>query len=353
MNILAEIKGLKYTPLMCRKLQVFKFDELEKLLSAKTTFIMNMARGNQVAVSRWVSPKRTRTYPYSRVYDSLSFSGKKVTITPIFKDEGSQGDRDFLQWDTISLMSLLGVYAVITYYADASKSTRYTHKITNQRFAVQHVRSQIEALMSYQSDALHWNLSQLDNVGEIGEKALKAYGDISKKLGINMHSLESSKRRIQQLRKGKEAFMTLSRDLARKAQNRESVTRQPKEHLVGAKGTITIKNYLGGEYYFTCDEFEIHGEELYLIEGKHTEAGRLPSLGDIKDGLLKMALFTNLEDTRIDEGHYNPVPILKLTTGSGFSSKSLTLSQTKLLNLLREEARTNRFKMLVNDEFFV
>lgn len=64
-----------------------------------------------------------------------------------------------------------------------------------------------------------------------------------------MHSMETAKRRIEELYKGKERFMQLSRDLARKAQKRESITTQPKEHLTGTKGTITIKNYLGG-YYF-------------------------------------------------------------------------------------------------------
>ncbi|MGC9043411.1 MAG: hypothetical protein ACP5KG_06100, partial [Myxococcota bacterium] len=77
--------------------------------------------------SWWVSPKRTRSYPDARVYDTLSFEGKKVTIIPIINDEGREGDRDFLQWDTISLMSLLGVYVIIGYYKNAEKSKRYAH----------------------------------------------------------------------------------------------------------------------------------------------------------------------------------------------------------------------------------
>ena len=42
----------------------------------------------KIAVSRWISPKRTRSYPYERVYDTLAFDGKKVTIIPVVKDEG-------------------------------------------------------------------------------------------------------------------------------------------------------------------------------------------------------------------------------------------------------------------------
>jgi hypothetical protein len=352
MDILAEIRGLTYTPFLCRKLNTFIFSEIDRALS-EATFILKVDKNNQIAVSWWVSPKRTRSYPYTRVYDSLGFSGKKVTIIPILKDEGKEGDRDFLQWDTVSLMSLLGVYVIISYYSDASRSSRYEQKITHQLFDLDHINSKIREILSYQSDALHWNLSQIDSVGEVGEKALKAYTDISEKLGVEMHSWESAETRIGKLLEGKATFMTLSRKLAEAAQRRESVTDQPKENLSGIKGTITIKNYLGGYYYFTSDEIEIHGNDVYLIEGKHTTTDNLPSLNDIKDGLLKMILFTNLENVKIDRINYNPVPILKLTTGKRFSLESINSSQEDLLNTLKKEATVNRFRVVINSEFFV
>jgi len=59
----------------------------------------------RLAISKWVSPKRTRSYPCERVYNTFSTT-KRVTVIPVIKDEGAAGDRDFLQWDTISLMSL-------------------------------------------------------------------------------------------------------------------------------------------------------------------------------------------------------------------------------------------------------
>jgi hypothetical protein len=353
MDIFAEIKGLTYSPFLCKRLNVFNFSEIGRALSSDATFILKVDRDNQIAVSWWVSPKRTRSYPYTRVYDSLGFSGKKVTVIPILKDEGKEGDRDYLAWDTISLMSLLDVYVIISYYADASRSSRYKHKITNQHFDFDHIKSKIQEILSYQSSALHWNLSQIDSAGEIGGKALNAYTNISEKLGVEMHSLESAQTRIEQLLEGKAKFMSLSRKLAETAQKRESVTDQPKENLTGTKGTITIKNYLGGYYYFTCDEIEIYENDVYIIEGKHTHTDNLPSLNDIKDGLLKMILFTNLENLKIDEVNYNPVPILKLTTGARFSLKSISRSQKDMLSILKKEATTNGFRVLINDEFFV
>ena len=352
MDIFARITGIKYTPLLCSKLKSFSYKDFDATLSDKATFILQIDPTKQIALSCWVSPKRTRSYPYSRVYDTLSFSGKKATIIPILKDEGKQGDRDFLQWDTISLMSLLGVYVIISYYVDASKSTRYTHKITGQQFNSEHIISEIDRLMSYQSDALHWNITQVEGIGEIGSQALNAYSTISEKLNVEMHSWESAERRISILREGQAEFKAFSRDLARQAQERESVTTQPKERVEGIKGKLTIKNYLGGNYYLTCDEVEIHGDEIYLIEAKHTNKDELPSLGDIKDGLVKMILFTNLENLNADERDYTPVPVLKLTTGEGFSLNSLNRSQKNRLMNLRREAETNGFRIIINDGFF-
>jgi DNA-dependent RNA polymerase auxiliary subunit epsilon len=352
-GITAKIKGIKYTPFLCRTLHTFNFDDLDKTLSQEATFILKIDDKNQIALSWWVSAKRTRSYPYARVYDSLTFSGKKVTIIPIVKDEGKDGDRDFLQWDTISLMSLLGVYVIIAYYNDAIPSQRYDKKITEQRFNVDYIKSQMKKLLSYQSDALHWNLSQIDNIAEIGEKALESYEKISQKLNVEMHSKESARARIDELKKGKEAFMALSRNLAEIAQKRESITLQPKEKVDGTKATITITNYLGGNYYFTSDEIKLEDNNIYLIDAKHTKENKIPSLGDIKDGLLKMILFTNLENVEIDGQKLNSIAVLKLTTGKKFNLQEINEPQKKVLDILKKEAQTNKFRILLNKELLI
>ena len=232
-NISAKITGIKYTPFLCKKLETFGMEDMQNAIARQGTFILKANWKKEFALSWWVSAKRTRSYPYARVYDSLSFSGKKVTIIPIVKDEGKDGDRDFLQWDTISLMSLLGIYVIIAYYSDAIQSSRYDKKITEQRFDIDYIKNQLKKLLSYQSDALHWNLSQVDTIAEIGKKALDSYKKISQKLGVEMHSKESVEKRIRELKKGKERFISLSRNLAEKAQKRESITIQPKGKVDG------------------------------------------------------------------------------------------------------------------------
>src|SRR3989338_4605468 len=165
MDILAKIKGIKYNPLLCRDLEVFDYKNLEMTLASCASFILNINKENKVAISWWVSAKRTRSYPYTRVY------------------------------------------VIIAYYSDAKRSTRYKHKITNQRFDIDYIKEQIKNILSYQSDSLHWNLSHVDKVGKIGEKAMEAYAKISKKLKVEMHSRQTAEKRIIELFKGKDEFM--------------------------------------------------------------------------------------------------------------------------------------------------
>ncbi|PHJ14032.1 hypothetical protein IM41_03165 [Fervidobacterium sp. SC_NGM5_G05] len=339
MQIYGEITKIEYTPFLCDNLKEYDINKLDEALSQSGSFILKIDEKNKIAVSRWVSPKRTRSYPYARVYDTLSFMGKKITIIPVIKDEGNDGDRDFLQWDTISLMSLFGIYVIIAYYVEAVKNPKYQNKITVQKFDTNYIKDKINELRSYQSDALHWNLEQIDKIYQIAKLALDSYNRISQKLNVKMHSMEDAQKRIENLYKEKEKFKELSRELANKAQRRESITIQPNESLSGTKAMMTIKNYIGGYYYFTCDEVEIHDNELYLIEGKHGKS-RYPSVNDVKDGLLKMILYTNLEKICYKNKEYKASPVLKLTTEG--ETDILPDYYEKLL----KEAQENKFKII-------
>jgi hypothetical protein len=195
---------------------------------------------------------------------------------------------------------------------------------------------------------LHWNLAQIAKVGEIGRRALDSYGKISRETCVEMHSRESAEKRVSELLKGRDNFIKVSRGLAKQAQRRESLTFQPKEKLSGTKATLTIVNYLGGNYYFTCDEVSVERDKIYLIEGKHTRQGSLPSLEDIKDGLVKMILLSNLKEVTIGNKQYSPTAMLKLTSDTVFQKNKLREFQLQILRLLKREARQNNFSVLIN-----
>ncbi len=208
------------------------------------------------SASKWVSPKRTRSFPFARVYDSLNSSIRKVTIIPIVKDEGKNGDRDWLQWDTVSFISLLEVYVILSYYDYASVSSR-EGKITNQVFDLNHLSNQLSRLISFRSSALHWNYEQITGKS-LAFKAIESYAHLESKLGVEMSSHMSAIRLIEIKFNTPEDFKKISSEFARKAQCRESSFVQTSESISGEKGKISIQNFQSGYYHLTADEIELN-----------------------------------------------------------------------------------------------
>jgi hypothetical protein len=136
--------------------------------------------------------------------------------------------------------------------------------------------------------------------------------------------------------------MNFSRQKAIEAQKREVVTIQPKENLsTSSKAKITIKNYLGGLYYFTVDEITIKNKTLELIESKYSKNSTLPSKEDIKDGLLKMILYSNLENVKINGVSIRSKAVLKLTANNFQGQISSENKKEKMFNILN----TNSFSV--------
>ena len=121
-------------------------------------------------------------------------------------------------------------------------------------------------------------------------------------------------KRIEVLKDNASTFKKYSRRLAASAQNRELQTVQPKESVIEEKAQITIQNYLGGLYYLTVDEAVIKKGKLWLIEKKHSKNAFVPSMNDIKDGIIKMILFTNLAETKIGDKSFDHFSVLGLTS---------------------------------------
>lgn len=362
MDITAEINGIKYKAKNTKQLSQFDFNDFD--INECPSSCLVKSDKFLFSTSKWVSPKRTRSYPFERVYDTLGFS-KRVTVIPVVKDEGSAGDRDFIQWDTVSLMSLIDVYVIFAYYSQADKHPRKCNKITNQKFDNIFVRNKIAEISNYHSSALHWNLKEInEKLSNLIEIANQRYQDISNTTNVQMHNLAGLEKLKNQFLTGVKNFMDTSRDKAKKAQHREKLTLQPKEFLTSkTKATITIKNYLGGLYYLTSDETKIEDNKLYLIESKHSKKSILPNIGDIKDGLLKMILYCNLDNIEANGISYKCQPMLKLTStllkhsistydskekiDTFFKDNKLNLAQQSIIADLLNESKENGFILTV------
>lgn len=364
MKITAKIKRINYELKLVNKLKEFSVKTLD--INAIPASCIIKDGDFSFGISKWVSPKRTRSYPYARVYNTLK-SSFRITVIPIIKDEGIRGDRDFIQWDTVSLMSLLNVYVIFAYYNDAEKNPNKENKITNQKLDNDLVIRKIQDIKQHHSSALHWNLDEVNyTFPELIKKVKYTYQRLNKETGVQFHAERGIDRFASYFINGVNEFMKTSRVKAQEAQNRENNTIQPKESLATqTKAVITISNYLGGMYYFTTDEIKIEEDNVYLIEGKHTRTELLPSLGDIKDGLLKMFLYTNLEEVFIDEKEYNPFPVIRLTSSQvdgKITSENDDKTITKFLDINRfskkqketvgyvfQEARENDFLVIIEN----
>lgn len=361
MNIIANISEIKYKPILKTNIKVFGLSNFN-INEMPSYFILNYENKN-LAISKWVSPKRTRSYPYERVYNTLSFN-KKVTIIPIVKDEGKLGDRDYLQWDTISLMSLLDVYVIFAYYKSAVPNKNKT-KITKQKFENDYILNKIDEINSYHSSALHWNINELkNNLTNIIKNVIESYNLIAKKTNIELHDNNGLENYQNKINSNLNEFMNFSREKAISAQKREYLTVQPKEKLDSiSKAKLTISNYLGGFYYFTTDEISIKKKEIDLIESKYSKYSLLPSLGDIKDGLIKMVLYSNFDKCYVNNKviKSNSVLILSSEKLKGeinsktsikdidyfFGKNNFKNSQKELVNNLIEESILNNFELRI------
>ncbi len=334
--------------------------KLENFDINKATGAFLLTNGKeQIAVSRWISPKRTRSYPYERVYDTLAHSGKKVAIIPVVKDEGLGGDRDFLQWDTVSLLSLLDVQVVLAYYDTAEKNAKRHDQITAQKLDNAYITARLNEVYDFKGTARQWNEREVKQLKFVFEKAKLAYREISKNTKTYLHN-EDALTELISYAETPQKYIEFSRRKSQDAQAREFVTEQPKEALsTDTKAKVTINNALFGKYFFTCDETKITDQTVYLIEAKHSRRTKMPNRNDIKDGFVKMMLYTNLNNVKVGAKPHKLKVMIRLTSNQLKGSMNSDLKEEEVEKFLSDnlfdsanktyikkifrEARENRF----------
>jgi len=350
-QVLGQITSIIHKPFLVPNLSQFEFSQNLNFNLLPSVFILNTKR-NKYAACKWVSPKRTRSYPFARVYNTLSYN-KKISIIALVKDEGKIGERDFLQFDTVSLLSLLDVYLIVAYYADAKKASG-KDKITSQQFDNQYLINKITELEAFQSSALHWNLQQLNwqNLANICTQTVNSYLNISNKTGVILHNLQGIELFKNKISHSVDVFKEFSRIKAKQAQHREYQTIQPKEQLSTlTKAKITLNNYLGGLYFLTVDEISLAKNYAFLIESKHSARQILPSENDIKDALLKIILYANLKTVQINHHTFDVKAILRLTSNAIVGAINSNCSSTQMSQFFTKNKLKPNICQLLNKLF--
>jgi hypothetical protein len=329
-NLTGFIRGIKYKAYLNEGLTKISLADFD-VNTANSSGVID-ADGVEIGYSKWVSPKRTRSYPFARIYNTYNCA-KIITIIPVLKDEGKDGDLDKIQYSTISWMNLLNVYIVLGYYDKADKNTTEKQinkeKLTNQKFKNDFVKEQIQEIVEYRQSALHWNKNLFeDRFLDIFTLAMDSYSNISKLTGVQRHSYAGIKKYLSKVEADFEEFKNLSLKGSQDASKRESQTSHQLEYLVdGIKSTFCIENYLGGVYYLTPDEL-IKTENGYLIqESKNSSRKALPDLTDIQDGLFKLVLYSNIDSLSLNDRQVDFQVKLKLT-GKGVIGKLESIGYT-------------------------
>lgn len=317
LNLEGYIRGITYQTFLQDNLETVNLDDFD--VNQVKSWGLIRSNSTELAFSKWVSPKRTRSYPFARIYNTYN-ACKAITIIPIIKDEGKDGDHDQIQYSTISWMNLLNIYIVLAYYESAEKSYKRGQenkdKLTNQRFNNDFVKEQIKEILKYRQSALHWNKNLFEErFTKIFVTALDCYDSIAQQTGVSIHSRKTIQDNLNKIIADFEEFKNISLKGSQAASKREALTDHEQENLIdGKKGTFSIENYLGGVYFLTPDEVFVQ-QNIYIIqESKNTSAKTLPSKSDIKDGLFKLILYSNLDRITINGKEVQFISKLKLTS---------------------------------------
>ena len=321
-----------------------------------------------VVYSKWITPKRTRSYPFSRLYEIYSSNTKVITIIPIIKDEGADSaNNDRINAITFSWMNLLNIYIVLAYYDNAErkqigsrgiaanlkrKRALKTEYITNQKLNNKGVVDKIREISNYKMTALHWNTKHFeDDFEDIWKQSVKAYSKISRKLNVRLHDSNKHMERLESFKVNNkfslDRFKEVTNITSKGAQKREILTTHQLESLGrGVKARINISNYLGGLYYLTCDEVYTEGGKLIIQESKNSSKDFLPDKSSIKDGLFKLMLFTNLAELKFNEVPVEFTTRLKLT-GKFNGRVNLPIEEEKLLFFLEQNHVNEKYREML------
>ncbi len=317
---------------------------------------------------RWKGPKRTRTYPLVSVYDIYHLNTKRVAIIPIIKDEGKDGNNDQITAITFSWMSLINVYIILAWYEDAKRKTGGKEKIDNRLLNSENIREKIIEISEYQATALHWNTTHFkEDFERIYLSSVESYERISEKANVELHEAKDHLNTLEKYKVDNqfclETFKRESLSASQKAALREISTVHKLESLSeDLKGFSTISNYLGGKYYLTSDGILWENNQLVIEESKNTKS-KLPTNNNIKDGLFKLILYSNMEQVAFDDMKDVPFSTRLRLTGNLTGTLSLpcapelvstfckdnklTSAKQKTITLLNQEADRNNLQIQI------
>ncbi len=305
-------------------------------------FGMIQTEDGVLAYAKWVSPKRTQNSPLARTYHTYanheanhdatheanhdathtdtttrSNPAKKLTIIPVIKDDGREGEIEKIQASTIAWLTLLNTYIVLGYYDQADrKKDSDRNKLTNHRFNNDFIRSQIQDIAASPLTALQWNQHLLsERFTDIVRRALDAYWEISDRTGVKIHAYTG----MDQYRDAVLAEFGASQT---KESRKAPIAQAFRYKGSSTTATFCVQDEWGGLYGIAPDEIVPIDDTYILQESKTALRKALPDLSEIQESLCKLILYSNLDTLQLNHQPIEFSTRLKLT-GRGIQGQLL------------------------------
>lgn len=292
MNLIGNIELVNKTVNNQDSLEKYNLDIFDINTCASSCIIES--EGGNISLSKWVTPKRTRSEPFARIYKTLG-QMKSITVIPVIKDEGIDGDSDSFNPITLAWMNLLNIYIILVPYIRAEKHRNpFVSKITAQQFDNDVVKNKIIEILNFRSDAHHYNNKNMnDNFIHIFNEAIDRYTFIGKDLNVSMHNIK----KLDPTNETFQRYLENKNNASISAAKREKNMTHVLEKTTYDKGLIEIKNFYDGKYFLTIDEVFYRGNCLVLREAKNS-IRIFPSESEIMDAFFKCLLFVNIDDLK-------------------------------------------------------
>ena len=253
--------------------------EFNKAMTENRTSFKSKIGSEVVAISVWTTPKRTKTYPFPRVYSTLGHDGKKITVIPVQASYGKHGDDNKLQPGTISWMSGLGVYVIVGVFVNAKMkpkgkpsanakkskvSTQGEPVFTSFEFKNDELKEQVKEIVSNCPKVEDWNQKQLVRIPSLLKIAIENNRRLGKELGVFVRSFKSLEKKLEVWHTDMPKFLLDSDKESEKAQHREFSSDQKLENVPGKKGKFNVNMGNSKMIFLTADSVSVDQHKKIL-----------------------------------------------------------------------------------------
>lgn len=307
-----KISNIRYISKWKSKLPTLTLEKAQGSRPKKNVFFYTDS-DEQICISVWTSPKRTKTNPLPRVFSTLGHEGIKITIIPVLKEEGESGEQNLLHANTIYWMSSLGVYVIIGYYKEAilgkvgrqasnakegKPSKEGNPKFAEQILDLDMIRRQIHQIIEKTPNIHVWNDRQINHIPLLLEKSIRQYKKLGMSLGVplKVKSLEKKEFKNNEWKKNIQKMFEDNSNDEILAQTRETKTDHKHEDIpedYGGKGKFNIECGKSKMLYLTADAVSVDKQEkiITITEAKNTIKDKFPNADNIRDDLMKLMMF--------------------------------------------------------------